>query len=75
MSSSESVKVAGCFIAVVLVIAIGALFAWIAAMLWNGILVPTFGAPPLTFWQVWGLIILINLLFGGLRSVNSSSSK
>lgn len=65
---------AGCIGVIALAIGIGAFFAWIATMLYNGILVPAFGFPPLTFFQVWGIIVLINLVFGGLRSVSTSSS-
>lgn len=74
MSNSEAGVVLGCVGIIALAAALGALFAWIAALLYNGILVPTFGMPPLTFWQMWGIIIFINLVFGGLR-VSKSSSK
>lgn len=76
MSTSDT-KVAGavlgCVGGLALIFAIWAFIVWIASLLWNGILVPTFGFPPLTFLQMWGIIVLINLLFGGLRASTSSS--
>jgi hypothetical protein len=37
--------------------------AWIALWLWNVIAIPVFGAPALTYWQMCGLIWLIDVLF------------
>ncbi len=75
MSDNSAIVATGCVIILVVAVVIGAAFAWVAMLLWNGILVPTFGAPPLTFLQMWGMIILSNLLFGGLRVSTSSNSK
>jgi large-conductance mechanosensitive channel len=72
MPDNTATVVLGCVIGLIIVVVFGAAFAWIAMLLWNGIVVPTFGAPLLSFWQMWGIIILLNLLFGGLRASTSS---
>ena len=35
-------------------------------LLWNGLLPPLFGLPPVTFWQALGLLVLCRILFGGM---------
>lgn len=56
------------------VLALGAFIAFIAMSLWNGIVVVLWPAmPTIGFWQMWGLMVLINLLFGGLRAVTTKS--
>jgi hypothetical protein len=44
----------------VLLFAVPALELW----LWGLVMVPVFGAPVMTFWQMFGLNVLIGLLFG-----------
>ena len=73
MTSSETAELTGCFFLVLFLIAAGAFFAWIAALLYNGILVPAFGFPPLTWLQMWGIIVLVNLVFGVLRSATTNN--
>lgn len=38
---------------------------WIALWLWNIIAIPIFGAPVLSFWQMYGLMWLLRLLIPG----------
>lgn len=45
---------------------------WIAMSLWNGLLVPMFGAPTITFWPMWGIMLLCNILF---KSHNFNNNK
>lgn len=40
--------------------------------LWGLVMVPVFGAPTMTFWQMFCLNWLCQLLFGARVSVNSS---
>ena len=41
-----------------------ALEVWICMLLWNGVLCAVFTAvSTISFWQMWGLSILINVLF------------
>ena len=49
-------------IAICLVIVGNLIFAGIALWMWGLIIVPVFGAPALTFWQMYGIMILINCL-------------
>lgn len=65
----------GCVGILALVVGFGAFFAWIAALLYNGILVSAFGFPPLTWLQMWGIIVLVNLVFGGLRSATTNNKQ
>lgn len=44
----------------ILLFAVPALELW----LWGLVMVPVFGAPMMTFWQMFGLNLLIGLLFG-----------
>lgn len=52
------------FIMTTLVI-IGLTFAYagIAVWLWSIIIVPVFNAPVLSYWQMYGLILLVKLMF------------
>lgn len=55
-------------IALVIAVAVGALEAWIVMLLWNYVLCAIFtSVPTLSFWLAWGLLILVNLLFGCFR--------
>lgn len=36
--------------------------AFIVMLLWNGLMVPLFGAPVLSFWQTYGLMIMVRLI-------------
>lgn len=64
-------EIIGRFLAVIFVVVISGLIgAAIATWLWGLIIVPVFGAPVLGYWQIYGIIILIKLLF----PMNISSS-
>jgi hypothetical protein len=64
----------GCLVLVVVAVAVSALEAWLVMSLWNWVIVYLFHAPNLDFWMAWGLLFLISLLFGALKSNNSSKS-
>jgi sterol desaturase/sphingolipid hydroxylase (fatty acid hydroxylase superfamily) len=57
--------------AITVIAAVGAVIAWIVMMLWNSVIVYLFGAPELTFWLSWGLIILLKILSSFFRSVTN----
>lgn len=38
---------------------------WIVMLLWNALVPTIFGLTTITYWQSFGLSILISLLFGG----------
>ena len=66
----------GCLVAIltlVLLIGLTFLYAAIGCWLWGIIIVPVFGAPVLTYWQMYGLIILARMILGTGSSVSSSS--
>lgn len=39
------------------------IFGWIVMLLWNWLMPVIFGLPTITFWQAWGLVVLVHLLF------------
>ena len=65
-------------LAVVLGIAFGimCLSAWLIMLLWNAILPAIIGGVSIiTFWQAFGLDLLVSLLFGGLGKTVSKIIK
>ena len=49
---------------------------WIAWLLWNGVLRDVFPAvPEVTFWQMWGLYLLSNILLKSSGSNNNSKNE
>ena len=64
-------------IILVLAIAFGlmCLEAWIIMLLWNAIVTKIIvGVWALTFWQTFGLVILIDLLFGTIKATTYGSA-
>lgn len=58
---------------VVFVVIFGLILAGIANWLWGLIIVPVFGAPVLTYWQMYGIMILIRLLLPTFSHSSSSN--
>lgn len=58
---------------VLVIIGIGLLCVWLAMLLWNAVCHGVFGWPTLTYWQMFGLMLLISLLGAGIREVCSPS--
>lgn len=60
---------AGCFVTLILCILFGAFGGWIFMLLWNW-LAPLFwaAAPQLTFWQAWGVCILLSWIGSFFRN-------
>ena len=56
----EDVGIAILILLVALILAL--LGAWIGVALWGAIMVKVFGLPALTFWQFYGLMILLHIL-------------
>ena len=50
------------FVAIIVALLFGFIGAAIALLLWNVIAIPVFGAPVITYWQMYGLMILIRLI-------------
>ena len=52
-----------------LVFGVECLIVWIAMLLWNSCLVAAIPlVMPLSFWQMWGIYILCNVLFKTVRT-------
>ena len=63
----------GCLVVFIVVFLSLFIYAAIGCWLWGLIMVPVFGLPALGYWQMFGLMWLLRLLFG--RSSSYSSSK
>lgn len=59
------------WIVLCLAIAFGAMCfeTWLVMLLWNWLVPTLFNGTVLTFWQTFGLTILLDLLFGGVSVV------
>jgi hypothetical protein len=58
---------------IALVLALAAAGTWITMSLWNWIIPSIFSnAPELSFWQTYGLIALIDILFGGAKKLRKN---
>ena len=58
---------AGCVVtilAIILFVGLCFLFSAIGVWLWGAIMVPVFGLPALTYWQMFGIIVLARIIFG-----------
>ena len=67
----------GCLIAllaIILVVVILFFVTWLELWLWGVVMIPVFGAPALTYWQMFALNWLCGLLFG-CRGGNINTSK
>lgn len=60
----------------ILVLAIALIFAevWIAMLLWNALAVGLFGLPVLTYWQIFGIKILLGIIFPSSFNWNSKNT-
>ena len=63
--------IGGVIIILIAAMAIGLLFAWPTMLLWNALMPDLFGLPALTFWQTFGLKVLLFLLIPTGSSVNT----
>jgi len=59
--------VAGIFIAAVIALAVGAL----VMVLWNWLMTDIFSLRPITYWESFGLVLLLRLLIGGFSESHS----
>ena len=59
----------GCVLILIIGAALAAFEGWIASLLWNW-LAPLFweNAPVLGIWQAFGILVLINIIFGVFKS-------
>ena len=72
MDETDVLMIIGlCILALVLAL----LGAWIGVALWSAIMVNIFGLPALTFWQFYGLMILLHILFPSGSNVRYRKDK
>lgn len=67
----------GCLIALLALIFIVAmlfLIPWLELWLWGIVMIPVFGAPILTYWQMFALNLLCGLLFRRGGNINTSKN-
>jgi len=59
-----------CFVALIVIVLLSFLEAWILMLLWNWI-APLFwlSAPILTFWQAYGAMVLIQIIAGLFKNL------
>lgn len=57
----------GCLGILAIFFIVWGLETWIIMALWNWLAVSLFGAPEITFWMTAGLMLLLNLLTGGIK--------
>lgn len=62
MSSTED-KIAGCLAAIVVVLIVDLIMAWLVMFLWNGVIPVIFALPTITYWQAFMLMLLTDILF------------
>ena len=63
----------GCLAALIFAVIISLILAGFAQWLWMIIIVPKFGAPAMTFWEMFGMIILLRILFTNTTVSHSKS--
>lgn len=68
MSNTED-KVAGCFAAIVIVLVVDLIMAWLVMFLWNSVIPVIFTLPTITYWQAFMLMLLTDILFKSKISV------
>lgn len=63
-------KSLGCLIVLGVILLIGfALFVqpWLLMLLWNWIVPAVFSGPTISYWQAFGITLLISILTGGIK--------
>ena len=67
----SNISTSGCIVIMVILVILSFLEAWIVQLLWNW-LAPIFWAtaPILTYWQAFGVCILLSIIGSAFRSVN-----
>ncbi len=70
--SYDDISTGGCIVIMVILAALSFLEAWVVQLLWNW-LAPIFWttAPILTYWQAFGVCILLSIIGSAFRSTTS----
>lgn len=68
-----AVYVLACILVLALAFGLFCLNAWLVMLLWNAVVCAIWVALPfITFWQSFGLVLIVRLIFGGFRVGGSS---
>ena len=65
MSSYDWSDVGAAIVILIIALLLALIGSWIGVALWSAIMVKVFGLPALTFWQFYGLMILLHILLPG----------
>ena len=67
----NNISTSGCIVVIVILVVLCFLEAWVVQLLWNW-LEPIFWttAPILTYWQAFGVCILLSIIGSAFKSVN-----
>ena len=67
----NKISTSGCIVVIVILVVLCFLEAWVVQLLWNW-LAPIFWttAPILTYWQAFGVCILLSIIGSAFRSVS-----
>lgn len=71
--SNDSIGCLALFGILVLVVVLIFAEVWIAMLLWNALAVGLFGLPVLTYWQIFGIKILLNIILPSSFNWNSNN--
>lgn len=70
-----AVYVLACIFALALAFGLFCLNAWLVMLLWNAVVCAIWVAlPTITFWQSFGLVLIVRLILGGFKLSGSSSN-
>lgn len=58
----------GCLVAILVTLIVIFLYAALGMWLWNIVMVPLFALPVVSYWEMWGIMILAKMIFGGRSS-------
>ena len=58
----------GCLTIVLATLIVVFLYAAIGMWLWNIVMVPLFALPVVGYWEMWGIMLLSKMIFGGCSS-------
>ena len=65
MSSYDWEQIGAAIVIMLFALVLALLGAWIGVALWSAIMVKVFGLPALTYWQFYGLMLLLHILLPG----------
>lgn len=61
------------FAMMAMIVLMGMIFTFPVLWLWNGMMPDLFGLPSLTFWQTFGLCVMVRLILSGTSVITTST--